>query len=56
MQESQEVQVLLLVILFFLKKMKYDEAFAYVKERRPKIQPNRGFVQQLHTYCDSLHT
>jgi hypothetical protein len=32
------------------KKMRYKEAFAWVKERRTKINPNPGFVKQLQEY------
>lgn len=39
-----------LVIAFLLQKrifINYKSAYNYVKERRPKIMPNDGFVKQL---------
>ena len=41
-----------IVIGYLMKKLKltYDEAFRYVKERRPCIFPNESFVQQLKWY------
>lgn len=38
------------VVIAFLilkKRMSFDDAFELVKERRPAIQPNSGFVKQL---------
>eukprot|EP00095_Tigriopus_kingsejongensis_P005314 snap_masked-scaffold337_size202799-processed-gene-1.16 protein:Tk05314 transcript:snap_masked-scaffold337_size202799-processed-gene-1.16-mRNA-1 annotation:"dual specificity protein phosphatase 14" len=41
-----------LCIAYFIKyhDMSLDEAFAYVKERRPIIHPNVGFLRQLRDY------
>lgn len=38
-----------IVISYLMKKMKmtYDEAYKMVKEKRPCIDPNIGFIQQL---------
>jgi len=45
------------VIAYLIKtrKMKYKEAFAFAKERRPVIKPNSGFVKQLQAYEKSLN-
>jgi protein-tyrosine phosphatase len=38
-----------IVISFLMKelKLKYDEAFNFVKDRREIVQPNNGFVEKL---------
>ncbi len=38
-----------IVIAYFMLKNRwsYKEAFAFVKEKRPRINPNAGFVKQL---------
>ena len=33
----------------FYKNMPYDEAYKYVKERRPVITPNAAFVDYMKT-------
>eukprot|EP00993_Chasmostoma_nieuportense_P000838 NODE_176_length_2814_cov_25.279122_g162_i0.p1 GENE.NODE_176_length_2814_cov_25.279122_g162_i0~~NODE_176_length_2814_cov_25.279122_g162_i0.p1 ORF type:complete len:841 (+),score=247.34 NODE_176_length_2814_cov_25.279122_g162_i0:201-2723(+) len=45
-----------LVISYLMKKQQipFEEAFAFVKERRPNIQPNEGFMAQLKAYGDEL--
>ncbi|KRX05039.1 hypothetical protein PPERSA_06673 [Pseudocohnilembus persalinus] len=45
-----------LVIAYIMKNMKlsYNQAYAYVKERRDKIRPNNGFVKQLQIYEQNL--
>ncbi|XP_059084277.1 dual specificity protein phosphatase 16-like [Tigriopus californicus] len=45
-----------LCIAYFIKyhRMTLDEAFAYVKERRPIIHPNIGFLRQLRDYEKKL--
>jgi hypothetical protein len=34
-------------------KMNYDEAFAYVKTKRPTIRPNTNFIEQLLIFAES---
>jgi len=38
-----------IIIAYLIKerKMTFEEAFNYVKEKRIKIQPNKGFIKQL---------
>ena len=45
-----------LCIAYFMRhhNMSMEEAFQYVKERRPIIHPNVGFVSQLRKYEDKL--
>jgi len=40
------------VIAYVMKKYKmtYNEAFGVVKERRPIVRPNNGFIDQLELY------
>ena len=40
------------VIAYLMKENRWslDEALAYVKERRSCVRPNKGFMEQLHTY------
>jgi len=47
-----------LCIAYFMKyhEMSYDQAFQYVKGRRPIIHPNIGFVRQLKEYELKLKT
>ena len=47
-----------LCIAYFMKyhDMSYEEAFQYVKYRRPIIHPNMGFVSQLREYERKLKT
>ena len=47
-----------LCIAYFMKyhDMSYDQAFQFVRARRPIIHPNRGFVHQLKEYEVKLHT
>lgn len=44
------------VIAYMMRKLRipYDEAYAFVKERRRKIKPNEGFIRQLQRYEISL--
>jgi protein-tyrosine phosphatase len=44
------------VLSYLMKKEKLplDEAFASLKEKRPLIQPNLGFMQQLRKWQDVL--
>ena len=41
-----------LIIAYLMKihKMKYNEAYKYVQERRKIIEPNNGFVEQLKNF------
>jgi predicted protein tyrosine phosphatase len=43
---SRSVSVLI-AYLMLDKRWRYTEAFEYVKEKRPSIKPNYGFVEQL---------
>ena len=47
-----------LCIAYFMKyhDMTYDEAFQYVRGRRPIIHPNVGFISQLREYEKRLKT
>lgn len=47
-----------LCIAFFMKYhgLSFDAAFMYVKDRRPIIHPNIGFLRQLRDYEQKLHT
>ena len=36
-------------------KMSVDKAYEYVKNRRPEISPNLGFMGQLYEYQSKLH-
>ena len=47
-----------LCIAYFMKyhDMKYEQAFQFVKARRPIIHPNRGFISQLRGYEEKLQT
>ena len=41
------------LVIFYLMKEKgwdYDTSYLYIKERRPSIDPNYGFSQQLRNY------
>ena len=43
------------LVIFYLMKEKgwdYDTCFRYTKERRPIVEPNYGFEQQLREYYD----
>jgi len=40
--------------LMKVKRISYAEAFDIVKEKRSKIQPNRGFIEQLQIYEKQL--
>ncbi|XP_042563927.1 protein phosphatase Slingshot homolog isoform X2 [Clupea harengus] len=44
------------VMAFLMKHqgMALEDALAYVRERRPIVHPNDGFMQQLHTYSGIL--
>lgn len=44
------------VIAFLMKQQGWtlDEALNHVRERRPIVQPNEGFLKQLHTYSGIL--
>ncbi|XP_036406759.1 protein phosphatase Slingshot homolog 3 [Megalops cyprinoides] len=44
------------VVAFAMKQQHWplDCALAYVRERRPIVQPNEGFMKQLHTYSGIL--
>lgn len=45
-----------LVIAFLMRKYKcgYDKAFVKVKDRRPIVHPNTGFVSQLKQYDNKI--
>jgi len=36
------------------KKMSYEDAHSFVKNKRPVVQPNTGFVEQLRQYEEQL--
>ena len=43
------------LVAFYLMKEKgwdYDRCYEYMKERRPIVDPNYGFVEQLRQYYD----
>lgn len=40
--------------LMYSEKMPLSEAYAYVKSKRPAIQPNVGFMKQLESYNEIL--
>jgi Leucine-rich repeat (LRR) protein/protein tyrosine phosphatase (PTP) superfamily phosphohydrolase (DUF442 family) len=40
--------------LMYAEKMRFKQALQYVKERRPIVNPNIGFTQQLLQYEDTL--
>ncbi|KAJ8371889.1 hypothetical protein AAFF_G00299270 [Aldrovandia affinis] len=44
------------VVAFAMKEQHWplDSALAYVRERRPVVRPNAGFMKQLHTYSGIL--
>ncbi|KAL2088281.1 hypothetical protein ACEWY4_015180 [Coilia grayii] len=44
------------VMAYLMKQQGWtmEEALAHVRERRPIVQPNDGFMQQLHTYSGIL--
>uniref|UniRef100_A0A8D0CK85 protein-serine/threonine phosphatase n=1 Tax=Scleropages formosus TaxID=113540 RepID=A0A8D0CK85_SCLFO len=44
------------VVAFVMKQQHWtlERALAHVRERRPIIQPNEGFMKQLHTYSGIL--
>ena len=46
-----------LCIAYFMRhhNMTMDEAFQFVKEKRPIIHPNPGFVRQLKQFEAKLH-
>ncbi len=35
--------------------MKFDDALKFVKQKRPKISPNKGFIEQLRNYEKELN-
>ena len=37
------------------KKMKFDDALKFVRQKRPKISPNKGFIEQLRNYEKELN-
>ena len=37
------------------KKMKFEDALKFVRQKRPKISPNKGFIQQLRNYEKELN-
>ena len=45
-----------IVISFLMKKLniKFEEAFLFLKVKRPHIQPNEGFVSELKAYEAAL--
>ena len=45
---------IVIAYLMYKKGMKYEEAYAYVKERRKIIHPNSGFKRQLMNYEKEL--
>lgn len=46
-----------IVIAYLMKKyrMTYDQAYTYVKNKRPIIMPNNGFINQLLHYEEDLY-
>ena len=45
---------IIIAFLIITKKMDYDTAFNFVKERRTKIMPNSAFVGQLQELAESV--
>ncbi|KAL0175932.1 hypothetical protein M9458_028262, partial [Cirrhinus mrigala] len=45
------------VIAYLMKQQGWalDHALNHVRERRPIVQPNEGFLKQLHTYSGILN-
>ncbi len=45
------------VIAYAMKQQHWplEVALAYVRERRPIVKPNEGFMKQLHTYNGILN-
>jgi len=41
--------------LIFSRKITYQEGFNYIKEKRPVINPNMGFIAQLIWFYKRLH-
>ena len=47
--KKEEIKKILTIIAYLMwkQKMKYEEAYNYVKDKRKRIGPNSGFKQQL---------
>lgn len=45
---------IIIAYLMFLYKTDFNSAFSFVKNKRPKIEPNVGFINQLKTYEKNL--
>jgi len=45
-----------IVISYFMKKnkMKFEEAYEFVKSKRPFIRPNQGFLKQLEKHNENI--
>lgn len=45
------------VVAYAMKQQRWplEVALSYVRERRPIVQPNDGFMKQLHTYSGILN-
>ena len=47
--ESRSATIVIAYLMWY-KKMTFDKAYNFVKEKRPRIYPNFGFRQQLQTF------